>query len=171
MTRTATMHGAPLPLAGEELHAGAKAPEFVLQKMGKNGLENVSLEDYKGKTLLLSVVPSLDTGVCATQTRTFNQRAAQLPDNVAVLTVSMDLPFAQKRFCGVENVEKLECASDHLSGEFGRAYGVYIEGGALERILARAVFVVDPQGVVKHAEYVAEIADEPNYDAALAAVN
>ena len=134
------------------------------------GLPEVTLADYAGKTLLLSVVPSLDTPVCAMQTKKFNESAAALPENVAVLTVSTDLPFAQGRFCGAEGVDKLKVASDHRDVNFGKAYGVLIAGGAIERILARSIFVVGPDGVLKHVEYVPVISDEPNYEAALSAV-
>jgi len=122
---------------------------------------------YHGKILVLSVVPSLDTPVCATQTRTFNQRATQLGQDVTVLTVSMDLPFAQKRFCGAEGIERVVTASDYKHRAFGAAFGVLIKELGL---LARAVFVLDRQGQVVHAEYVPEVTHEPNYDAALAAV-
>ena len=121
-------------------------------------------------TLLLSVVPSLDTSVCAIQTKKFNERAAQLPDNIAILTVSADLPFAQARFCGAEGVDKLQTASDHRDVNFGKAYGVLIGEGPFQRLLARSIFVVDPDGKLKHVEYVKEIPSEPNYDSALAAV-
>jgi thiol peroxidase len=113
----------------------------------------------------------LDTSVCALQTKKFNERAAQLPESVAVLTVSADLPFAQGRFCGAEGVDKLQCASDHRDVNFGKSYGVLIAEGPLARVLARAVFVVSPEGILRHVEYVAEVASEPNYDAALAAVD
>src|SRR5579862_1225877 len=168
--RTVTLKGNPIPVDGPELKAGDIAPDFQLQQSAPSGLKDISLSDYSGKTLLLSVVPSLDTPVCALQTKKFNERAAELPDGVAVLTVSTDLPFAQGRFCGAEGVDKLETASDHRDANFGKSYGVLITAGPLTRVLARAVFVVGPDGILKHAEYVPEIAMEPNYDAALAAV-
>lgn len=168
--RTVTMRGNAFPVEGPELKPGDKAPDFKLQQPSPSGLKDVTLADFAGKTLLLSVAPSLDTSVCALQTRTFNQRAAQLPDNVAVLTVTADLPFAQARFCGAEGIDKLQTASDHRDVSFGKNYGVLIAGGPLERVLARAVFVVGPDGRLTYTEYVPEISNEPNYDAALAAV-
>jgi thiol peroxidase len=160
--------GNPVPLEGPELKPGDKAPDFTLQKAGT--LAEVSLGDFAGKSVIISVVPSLDTSVCALQTRTFNQRAANLPESIEVLTVSTDLPFAQARFCGAEGIDKLQAASDHRDASFGKSYGVLISGGPLDRILARAIFVVGPEGTLKHVEYVPEIASEPDYDAALAAV-
>ena len=141
-----------------------------LQERTDTGLKDIHLSDFAGRTLLLSVVPSVDTPVCAMQTKKFNTQAAQLPDSVAVVTVSTDLPFAQARFCGAEGVDKLECASDHRDVSFGKSYGVLIADGPMARILARSIFVVGPDGNFKHVEYVPEISDEPNYDAALAAV-
>ena len=119
---------------------------------------------------MLSVVPSLDTPVCSIQTKKFNERAAQLPANVEVVTVSTDLPFAQTRFCGAEGIEKLKAVSDHRDANFGKAYGVLITEGPLSRVLSRAVFVVGPDGVLKHVQYVPEVATEPDYDAALASI-
>jgi thioredoxin-dependent peroxiredoxin len=168
--RTTGMKGAQFKLDGPELKAGDRAPDFRLQQKTAAGLEDVTLGDFAGKTLLLSVVPSLDTPVCAIQTKTFNERAAQLPDNVAVLTVSMDLPFAQGRFCGAEGIDKIQTASDHRDTSFGKAYGVLITEGPLERILSRAIFVVGPDRTLKYVEYVPEVPEHPNYDAALRAV-
>ena len=168
-TRSVTLKGSPIAVDGPELKTGDKAPDFTLQANTADGLKDISLADFAGKTLVLSVVPSLDTPVCATQTRTFNLKAAQLPENVAVLTVSTDLPFAQGRFCGAENIDKLQTASDHRDANFGKAYGVLIAEGPLQRVLARSIFVVGPDGTLKHVEYVPEIASEPNYDAALSA--
>lgn len=167
--RTVNLRGTPFAVEGPELKPGDTAPNFRLQQNTPDGLKEITLDDFAGKTLLLSVVPSLDTSVCAQQTRTFNQRAAQLPENVAILTVSMDLPFAQARFCGAENIERLQTASDHITGDFGRAYGLLIAEGPLKRVLARAVFVIGPDRKIKYVEYVPEITQEPNYDAALAA--
>ena len=169
-TRTVAFHGNAFSLDGPELKAGDKAPDFVLQGPVSDGLKDVTLADFAGKTLLLSVVPSLDTPVCAMQTKKFNESAAQLPDSVAVLTVSADLPFAQARFCGAEGVDKLKCASDHRDVNFGKAYGVLVADGPVQRILTRSIFVVGPDGNLKHVEYVPVLSDEPNYDAALAAV-
>ena len=168
--RTVALRGTPFHVEGPELKAGEKAPDFTLQQRGEAGLKDVTLADYAGKTLLLSVVPSLDTPVCAIQTKKFNERAAQLPENVVVVTVSTDLPFAQGRFCGAEGVDKLECASDHRDASFGKAYGVLIADGPFQRVLARSIFVIDPAGTLKYVEYVPEIASEPDYNAALAAL-
>ena len=168
--RTVTLRGTPFQVEGPELKPGDKAPDFKLQQRTESGLQDISLRDFAGKTLLLSVVPSLDTSVCALQTKKFNERAAQLPENVAILTVSTDLPFAQGRFCGAEGIDRLMTASDHLDVSFGKAYGVLIADGPLARVLARSIFVVTPDGNLKYVEYVPEIASEPDYDAALAAV-
>ncbi|OYT71283.1 MAG: lipid hydroperoxide peroxidase [Armatimonadetes bacterium JP3_11] len=159
-----TFRGNPLTLIGKELKPGDPAPDATVIKQD---LTPVNIHDYKGKVLLLSVVPSLDTSVCSAQTKKFNEEASQLPDTVKVITVSMDLPFAQKRFCSAENIDKIEVLSDHREGAFGQAYGVLVKE---LRILSRAVFVVDPQGVIRYAEYVPEITNHPNYDAALQAV-
>ncbi len=169
--RSVTLRGNPFPVEGPQLKPGDKAPDFTLQQNTGSGLKDLSLSDFQGKTLILSVVPSLDTPVCALQTKKFNERAAQLPDNVAILTVSADLPFAQARFCGAEGIAKLQTASDHRDVSFGKAYGVLITDGPLKRVLARSIFVAGPDGTLKHVEYVPEIAHEPNYDAALAAVS
>ena len=168
--RTTGIKGTRFHLDGPELAPGDKAPDFKLQKRTDGGFEDVTLATYAGKTLLLSVVPSLDTPVCALQTKTFNERASQLPGNVAVVTVSTDLPFAQARFCGAEGIDKIETASDHRDVNFGKAYGTLITDGPFQRVLSRAIFVVGPDGILKHVEYVPEVPDHPNYDAALAAV-
>jgi thioredoxin-dependent peroxiredoxin len=168
--RTTNLKGNPISLEGPELKVGDKAPEFTLQQSGAGGMQDIHLSNYAGKTLLLSVVPSLDTPVCATQTKKFNERAAALPDNVVVLTVSTDLPFAQGRFCGAEGIDKLQTASDHRDANFGKAYGVLMTEGPFERVHSRAIFVVAPDSTLKYVQYVPEVADEPNYDAALAAV-
>ncbi len=159
-----TFKGNPLTLVGSALRAGSEAPHFTLTA---NDLSDLKCDAYHGKVLVISVVPSLDTPVCATQTRTFNQKATQLSQDVVVLTVSMDLPFAQKRFCGAEGIERVVTASDYKHRSFGPAFGVVIKELGL---LTRAVFVIDRKGKVVHAEYVGEVTSEPNYDAALAAV-
>jgi len=159
-----TFQGKPLTLIGSGLKVGSEAPHFTLTA---NDLSDLRCDAYHGKILVLSVVPSLDTPVCATQTRTFNQRATQLAKDVTVLTVSMDLPFAQRRFCGTEGIDRVTTASDYKHRTFGQAFGVLIRELGL---LARAVFVLDRKGKVVHAEYVPEVTQEPNYDAALAAV-
>ncbi len=168
--RTVAFKGNPISVDGPELKAGDAAPDFKLQGSAASGFPDLTLASFAGKTLLISVVPSLDTSVCALQTKKFNERASQLPENVVVLTVSMDLPFAQGRFCGAEGIDKIQTASDHRDANFGNAYGVLIAEGPLSRILARSTFVVGPDGKLKHVEYVPEITQEPNYDAALAAV-
>lgn len=160
-----TLKGNPVDLAGKALKAGDTAPDFKLQSIG---LEDVSLSSSAGKTRIIATVPSLDTPTCDTETRKFNEKAAALP-NTQVLVVSMDMPFAQKRWCGAAGIDKLATLSGHRCKQFGEDYGVLITGGKLDRCLARAVFVIDPAGKIKHAEYVSEIANEPNYDAALAA--
>jgi len=164
--RTVTMRGNPLPLTGPELKAGDKAPEFKLHQRSPEGLKDVTLADFAGKVLILSVVPSLDTPVCEKQTLKFNEEVVGLPHNVEVLTVSADLPFAQARFCSEKGAHHIQTASDHRDMSFGRAYGTLIEPLRLE---ARAVFVVGTDGLIKHAQYVPEITDLPDYEAALAA--
>ncbi|TWT58157.1 putative thiol peroxidase [Thalassoglobus neptunius] len=159
-----TLKGNPVTLVGTELKAGDSAPDFKLQD---NGLQEVTLQDSAGKTRIIATIPSLDTGVCHAETKRFNDEAASL-ENVEILVVSTDLPFGQKRWCGAENVDKVSCLSDHRTVEFGKAYGVLIEGGGLDRCLCRAIFVVGPDGKLKHVEYCSEIAEHPNYDAALA---
>ncbi|MBI2496145.1 MAG: thiol peroxidase [Candidatus Omnitrophica bacterium] len=158
-----TFKGNPLTLIGPEVKVGSQTPGF--QVLGQD-LAPVTLASFKGKTLLISVVPSLDTPVCDAQTRRFNQEAAALP-NVAILTVSMDLPFAQKRWCGSAGVDRVTVLSDHRDASFGTAYGALIKE---LRLLCRAIFVVDRGGTVRHVEYVSELSAHPNYDAALAAL-
>ena len=160
-TGLATMHGNPLTLLGAGVAVGDKAPDFGLLK---NDLSPATLKDYAGKVLILSVVPSLDTPVCDMQTRRFNQEAAALGDGVRVLTVSMDLPFAQARWCGAAGVERVLTLSDHREASFGQAYGLLIKE---LRLLARAVLVVDALGVIRHYQLVGEVSQEPDYDAAL----
>ena len=162
-TGVITFLGGPLTLVGPEVKAGDKAPDFTVLD---NGLGAKSLADFAGKTVVLSVTPSLDTPVCDAQLRKFNQAAAALGDDVAVLNVSMDLPFANKRFCSVAGIEKALTLSDHRDASFGNAYGVLIKE---LRLLARAIFVVGKDGVVKHAEIVPEVTHHPDYDKALAA--
>ncbi len=159
-----TFLGNPLTLIGNELKPGDPAPDATLVRQD---LQMVRLSDYFGKVLLISVVPSLDTGVCSAQTKRFNEEASQLPESVRVLTVSMDLPFAQKRFCGAENIDKIEVLSDHRDASFGQAYGTLVKE---LRIESRAIFVIDPQGTVRYVEYVPEITNHPNYESALQAV-
>ena len=157
-----TLKGNPLTLIGPELKPGDAAPDFSLVD---NGLKPVSLADTGQKVRIVSVVPSLDTPVCDAQTKRFNEEAAKLPD-VDILTVSMDLPFAQKRWCGAFGVDKVKMLSDHKDGSFGSHYGTLIKE---LRIESRAIFVVDKSNKIRHAEYVKEVADFPNYEAALTA--
>jgi len=132
-----------------------------------NDLSPAKLSDFHGKVCVISVVPSLDTPVCDIQTRRFNEEAAALGDDVVVLTISMDLPFAQKRWCGAAGIENVQTLSDHRNAEFGKAFGVLIEE---LRLLARAVFVVDVNGIIRYKQIVEELTDEPDYDAAIRAV-
>ena len=157
-----TLRGNPLTLVGPELKAGDTAPDF---NVVDNGLKPVTLKDTTGKVRIISVVPSLDTPVCDAQTKKFNEALAELP-GVEVLTVSMDLPFAQKRWCGAFGVDKVKMLSDHKDGSFGSNYGTLIKE---LRIESRAIFVLDRQNKIRHAEYVKEVADHPNYETALAA--
>ncbi len=159
-----TFKGNPLTLLGEPLDVGDKAPDFTLIA---NDLSEVSLSESDGKTRLLSVVPSLDTGICDAQTRRFNEEIARLGDDVVGYTISADLPFAQARWCGNAGVEQVITLSDHRAMEFGDAYGTHIKELRLEQ---RAVFVVDADGVIRYVEYVPEIAQHPDYDAALGAL-
>jgi thiol peroxidase len=159
-----TFKGQPLTLIGPELKPGEKAPDFTIIDQS---LQPASLKDYAGKVILLSVVPSLDTGICSAQTKRFNEEAAQLPEDVVILTVSMDLPFAQARFCGAENIDRVKVLSDHRDASFAQAYGTLVKELRLE---SRAIFVIDRDGIIRYVEYVPEIASHPNYDAALQAV-
>ena len=157
-----TMKGNPLTLIGHEIKVGDQAPDAILVA---NNLSEVKLSSFKGKKVILSVVPSLDTPVCDLQTRKFNQQALQLTD-VAVLTISKDLPFAQKRWCGAAGASAVKTLSDYR-GNFGETYGVLIKGLGL---LARSVFVIDEKGKVTYTQLVKEVTSEPNYDEALKAV-
>jgi thioredoxin-dependent peroxiredoxin len=167
MKRTAavSLKGNPVDLKGRALAVGDAAPDFSLQD---NGLGEVSLASSAGKTRIIATLPSLDTSVCHAETKKFNDEAKNLP-NVEVLVVSMDLPFGQKRWCGAEGVESIKTLSAHRCTDFGYDYGVLISGGPLDRCLTRAIFVVSDAGIIKHVEYCKEIAEHPNYDAALAA--
>jgi thiol peroxidase len=158
--------GNPITLGGPEIKAGGDAPDFTAVD---NGLQPVKLSQAKGKVIVLTAVPSLDTPVCDTETRRFNQEAGQLGAGVEVWTVSMDLPFAQKRWCGAAGVTAVKTLSDFRERSFAQNYGVLVKEGPLAGLTARAVFVVGKDGKVKHAEYVKEITTEPDYDAALSA--
>lgn len=157
-----TMRGNPLTLIGPELKAGDTAPDFAVVD---SGLKPVGLKDTGSSVRIISVVPSLDTPVCDAQTKRFNEEAAKLP-GVDIITVSMDLPFAQKRWCGAFGVDKVKMLSDHKDASFGSNYGTLIKE---LRIESRAIFVIDSRNQIRHVEYVKEVADHPNYEAALAA--
>ncbi|OYD07462.1 thiol peroxidase [Paludifilum halophilum] len=157
-----TFKGNPVTLLGSEVKVGDSAPDFTVLA---NDLSPVTLADTKGSVRIFSVVPSLDTGVCDAQTRRFNEEAASL-EGVQVLTVSVDLPFAQKRWCGAAGIEHVQTVSDHRDLSFGEAYGVAIKE---LRLLARAVFVVDKDDRVVHAEYVSEATNHPDYESAVEA--
>lgn len=159
-----TFQGNPLTLSANLPELGDTAPDVSLLA---NDLSEVKLSDFRGRVCVICSVPSLDTSVCDTETRKFNEHAVSLGDDVVVLTVSMDLPFAQKRWCGAANVENVQTLSDHRKAEFGNAFGVLVEE---LRLLARAVFVVDKEGVIRYIEVVDELTHEPNYEAALKAV-
>ena len=157
-----TLRGNPLTLVGPELKVGDTAPDFSLTDVG---LKTVTLKDTGNHVRIISVVPSLDTPVCDAQTKHFNEAAANLP-GVDILTVSMDLPFAMKRWCGAFGVDKVKMLSDHKDASFGTNYGTLIKD---LRIESRAIFVLDGDNHIRHAEYVKEVADFPNYETALAA--
>lgn len=160
-----TMKGKGLTLVGKERHMGDPAPDIEVLD---NDLGPVHLSSFRGKVLVISSVPSLDTPVCELETIRFNDEAAKLGPDVTILTISMDLPFAQKRWCGAAGVEKVATLSDHREAAFGMAYGVLIKE---LRLLARAVFVVDREGIIRYTQIVKEIADEPDYDAVLDVVH
>jgi thiol peroxidase len=160
-TGLVTFKGNPMTLVGEEVKVGDRAPNF---QVVDNAMQPVTLDSFKGKVKIISCVPSLDTPVCDMETRRFNEEAGKLPDKFAVLTVSMDLPFAQKRWCAAAGVEKVKTFSDYQNRSFGCAYGVLIKE---LKLLARTVFIVDEQDVVRYVEIVPEIAKEPDYDRVL----
>ena len=162
-TGLVTFAGNPIALLGKEVKVGDKAPAFTLLD---NGLGEKTLADYAGKVKVISVVPSLDTGVCDAQTRWFNQNVSKLGENVVVLTVSVDLPFAQKRWCGAAGIDQVETLSDHRDLSFGENYGFILEG---LRLLSRGIVVIDKDDVVRYVEYVPEVTSAVNFDAAEAA--
>lgn len=163
-TGAITMKGNPLTLVGDEVAEGSAAPDVELLD---NDLSPVRISDYKGKVCIISAVPSLDTPVCDMQTRRFNTEAGNMGDDVVILTVSMDLPFAQKRWCGAQGVDKVVTLSDHKTAAFGEKYGILTRE---LRLLARAVFVVDREGVIRYIQLVKEVATEPDYESVLKAV-
>ncbi|MBS4040629.1 MAG: thiol peroxidase [Flavobacteriales bacterium] len=161
-----TLGGNPINTIGELPAVGTKAPNFTLVK---EDLSTITLDDLKGKKVILNIFPSIDTGVCATSVRTFNQKASSI-NNTIVLCVSKDLPFAQKRFCGAEGLDQVVNASDFRTGDFGKNYGLTIVDSVLEGLHSRVVIVLDENGTIKYTEQVPEIAQEPNYEACLAAL-
>jgi thiol peroxidase len=156
-----TFKGNPLTLVGKEVKVGQRAPDFVVID---NNLSPVKFSSYLGKACIISSVVSLDTPVCDTQTRKFNEEASRLGSNVVILTISMDLPFAQKRWCGSAGVDRIQTLSDHRDASFGTSYGVLIKE---LRLLTRAIFLVDRKGVLQYKELVKEVTHEPDYKAAL----
>ena len=163
---TTKFKGQPVKVAGEFIKVGEKAPDFELVKAD---LSTLSLKDLKGKKVILNIFPSIDTGVCATSVRKFNQLAANLKDTI-VLAISKDLPFASGRFCSVEGIENVIPLSDFRKTDFDKNYGVLIEDGPLAGLLARSIVVIDPDGKVIYTEMVPEITEEPNYEKALDAI-
>lgn len=162
-----TFKGNPMTLAGDAVKVGSPAPDFTLHLFKDGALKSITPADLKGKPTIISVVPSLDTPVCQTQTRRFNQELGALGDKINALTVSLDLPFAQNRFCGAEGITNLTSASDYQTRSFGENWGMLIEE---LKILARGTFVLDKDGNVVYAEQVKEVASEPNYEGALSAL-
>jgi len=159
-----TAGGKPLPLLGNEVNVGDKAPDFVVIA---NDMSPVKFSSFRGKVCIIASVPSLDTSVCDIETRRFNVEAGKLGSEVVILTISMDLPFAQKRWCGAAGVDKVQTLSDHREANFGTAYGVLVKE---TRLLARAVFVVDKTGVIRYIQVVSDISKEPDYQTVLNAV-
>jgi len=159
-----TMKGNPLTLVGNEVRVGERAPDFMVLD---NDLTLVQFSSYRGKICILSSVPSLDTPVCDMETRKFNEEASRLGKDILILTISMDLPFAQKRWCASAGVDKVKTLSDHRDAAFGTSFGVLIKE---LRLLARAVFLVDGQGTVQYIQFVKEVTKEPDYDAILSAL-
>jgi len=164
-TGIVTMKGNPLTLIGKEVKVRDFAPDFEVLD---NDLSPVKLSSFRGKVCVISSVPSLDTPVCDMETRRFNQEAGKLSADVQILTISMDLPFAQKRWCGAAGVDKVVTLSDHRNASFGTAYGVLIKE---LRLLARSVFVIDREGIIRYVQMVKEITEEPDYEAIMDAVN
>jgi len=156
-----TIHGTPLTLIGPELKVGDKAPDF---KVLDNDLKEVTLEDFVGKIKIISVTPSLDTPVCDLQARRFNQEAANFSSDIAVLNISMDLPFAIARFCNAAGIDRVKTLSDHRDASFGNAYGVLIKE---LRLLARSIFIIDRDNIIRLKQIVPEVTDHPDYESAV----
>ncbi len=159
-----TFHGNPLTLLGPDLQVGEKAPDF---RVVDTDLNPVSLSDFSGKVVLISVTPSLDTPVCDLQGRKFNELAAGLSDDVVVVNISVDLPFAQRRWCGANNIDRIKVLSDYQERDFGLKYGVLIKE---LKLLARSVWIVDKDGIIRYKQIVPEVTNEPDYDAAMKAL-
>jgi len=164
MVRTVSFQGSPLTLVGNEVKVGDKAPDFIVLD---SNLQEVRLKDFSGKIKLISTTPSLDTPVCDMQARRFNQLAATLLDDVVIMNISMDLPFAIGRFCSTAGIDRIKVLSDHRDASFGMAYGILIKE---LRLLARAVFIIDKDDVIRYIEIVPEITNHPDYDKALEVV-
>ncbi len=162
-----TLGGTPVETIGNLPAVGSKAPGF---KLTGTDLADKSMVDFDGRRLVLNIFPSVDTGTCAQSVRTFNEKASQL-ENTTVLCISKDLPFAMARFCGAEGIDNVESFSDYKTGKFGNDYGLTFRTGAFETLLSRCIVVIDTDGTITHTEQVAEIADEPNYDSALASLS
>lgn len=163
ITTRVTMKGNPVTLTGQDPQIGQPAPDCALTA---NDLSEVKLSSFKGKKIIISVVPSLDTPVCDLQSKRFNKEAASLSETV-ILTISMDLPFTQKRWCGMTGSDKIKTLSDYRQASFGQTYGVLIEN---LRLLTRAIFIVDGKGILRYKQIVPEITQEPNYEEALQTV-
>ncbi len=161
-----TLHGTKVNTIGNLPEINSVAPDFSLVD---TDLATKSLKDFAGKNLILNIFPSVDTGVCAASVRAFNEKAAAL-DNTEVLCISKDLPFAQKRFCGAEGIENVTNLSDFREGQFGQDYSLTITDGAMKGLHSRAIVVINPEGIITYTEQVSEIGDEPNYEAAIAAL-
>ena len=159
-----TFKGGPLTLVGNEVSVGQPAPDFTATT---NDLSSYKLSDDKGKVVVIAAVPSLDTGICDKETRKFNELAASLGDDVVIVTISMDLPFAQARWCGAAGVERVKTVSDYKAADFGNTYGLLIKE---LHLLARAVLVIDQKGVIQYYQLVPEVAQEPDYDPVIEAV-
>ena len=159
-----TVKGNPVTLIGEEIKVGQQAPDF---KVLNPDLNEISLEKYKNKLKLIATVPSLDTPICDLEIKRFNDEAAQISKDIVIIFISMDLPFAQKRFCQAYDIKKVKTFSDHKEGDFGIKYGVLIKES---RLLSRAIFIIDKDGIVRYVEYVKELASHPDYEAALNAL-
>ena len=162
-----TLGGTPVETIGNLPEVGSKAPNF---KLTATDLSDKTNADYKGSRLVLNIFPSIDTSTCAQSVRTFNEKASALK-NTKVLCISKDLPFAMSRFCGAEGIDNVENLSDYKTGDFGKHYGLAFKTGPFETLLSRCIIVIDSDGTILHTEQVTEIADEPNYESALGALN